>query len=136
MSMDPALAAILGQLGTLYRSRPYTKVVPFNVTFPGVDPVESAEIWKPSNAYFELAIVVIRASFAGVDLMFAEENNGNPILPVMPPTAEYQVIDINPGYRSLKYSNARLVLIDETTSGVQVKGSVFGYEVDPRGYYR
>ena len=28
------------------------------------------------------------------------------------------------------------VLIDETTSGAQVKGAVFGYEIDPKGYYR
>ena len=134
--MDPVLETLLAQLATLYRARPFTKSIPFNVTFPGVGAVETAELWVPKNAYFELAAVVIRADAAGVDLTLVDTSPGASVLFVMPPTAEYQTINLNPGYRSLLYNGARLLAVDENASGVTIKGNLFGWEVTPDGYYR
>ncbi len=127
-----AAAAIGDQLRTLYRARPFTKAVPFNQIL-GADPVS---LWKPINAYFEIAIVTIRSSIANVDLILLDTSTGQPFLFMMPPTSEYQHIDMSPGYRSLMYSGAELLIWDPANTGAQVKGVVYGWEVTPDGYYR
>lgn len=127
-----AAGAIGDQLRTLYRARPFTKAVPFNQIL-GPNPVS---LWKPVNAYFEVAIVTIRSNLPLVDLVLLDTSTGQPFLFVMPPVDRYQHIDLSPGYRSLMYSGAELFIWDPANTGAQVKGVVYGWEVTPDGYYR
>jgi hypothetical protein len=128
--------ALIDQLRTIYRSRPFTKAIPFSKAFPGLSADEIVDIWIPQNSYFEVALITIRASIAGVDLALCDTTKDNPFLFVMPPTTIYQEIDLLPGYRSLSYNGARLVANDPTVSGTTIKGVVYGWEVTPGGYYR
>lgn len=129
---DAAARAVQNQLRTLYRARPFTKAVPFN-NILGADPIP---LWLPQNAYFEVAKIFVRASIAAVDLVFADTQAQQPIAFIMPPTGSYQGYDIDPGYRSLLYNNAQLLVWDPSNSGVQIKGVIYGWEVTPDGYYR
>lgn len=128
---------MMRSMATLFRSRPFTKSVPFQLTLPAAGATDQiSPIWVPRNSYYELAILVIRADTAGLDLAVCDGNAANPFLFVMPPTTEYQVVDINPGYRSLSYSNAIMGLNDPTLSGAVVKGVALGWEINPDGDYR
>lgn len=129
---DQAARKVMDELRTLYRARPFTKVIPFNQLL-GADPVL---LWSPTNAYFEVAKVIVRADMAGIDLAFLDNNVAQPILFAMPPTTEYQEFDLDPGYRSLSYNNTGLYVLDPSGAGVTVKGTIYGWEVNPGGYYR
>jgi hypothetical protein len=129
-------SALVAQLRTLYRSRPFTKAVPFQKTFPGLSGDEIVELWVPQNSYFEVGVITIRADLAGVDLLLCDTVAANPFLFAMPPTGIYQTIDLAPGYRSLSYNGARLVANDPAANGVTIKGVVYGWEVTSDGYYR
>lgn len=128
---------LMVSMATLFRGRPFTKSVPFQVVLPAAGAADQfTPIWVPQNSFFELAILIIRSDVAGVDLAVCDSNAANPFLFVMPPTTIYQRIDINPGYRSLSYSNASMGLNDPTLSGATMKGVALGWEVDNNGYYR
>jgi hypothetical protein len=127
---------VADQLRLLYRSRPFTKSVPFNVLLP-TDPTIVAPLWLPENAYFEVSIIVARSDTAGVDINFCDTTQHNPFLFAMLPTTTYQVIDISPGYRSLQYMSAKLGVTNPAgTAAVNIKGIILGWEVNPDGYYR
>lgn len=127
---------IVKQLQTAYRARPFTKAVPFNKTFVG-GADEVVNLWVPVNAYFEAAIILIRASIAGVDLALCDSTKENPFMFVMAPTTIYQTVDIQPGYRSLSYNGARLVANDPAANaGLTIKGVIYGWEITQEGYYR
>ena len=88
-------AALIAQLRTLYRGRPYTKAVPFQKLLPSTNADEVTALWTPQNAHFEAALLVIRADTAGVDLNFCDTTAQAPFLFAMAPTTTYQVIDIH-----------------------------------------
>jgi hypothetical protein len=129
---DAASQALLQQLRTLYRARPFTKAVPFSVTIADA----LTELWSPTNAYFELSAMIVRSDTAGLDLALVDTTEAQPFLFFMPPTTIYQTFDISPGYRSLLYSQARVQLWDPTVSGAVVKGVLYGWEVTQEGWYR
>lgn len=129
---DAAAKAVQNQLRTLYRARPFTKAVPFN-NILGADPIP---LWQPQNSYFEVSKIFLRGDIAGVDLVFADTQQQQPIAFMFTQTGVYVPYDIDPGYRSLLYNNAQLIVWDPSNSGVQIKGVIYGWEVTPEGYYR
>jgi hypothetical protein len=129
-------AALIAQLRTLYRSRPFTKAIPFQVTLPVTSADTVADLWVPNAAYFEAAILVARCNVAGIDINFCDTNAQNPFLFVMLSTTTYQVIDIQPGYRSLQSNGAKLVVTNLLLILGVIKGVWMGWEVTQEGYYR
>lgn len=131
---DAASQAIIEQMRTLYRARPFTKSIPFNQTLNGADPVA---IWSPNNGHFEVAHIYIRCDTVGIDLSICDSTTAQPFAFSMPPTTEYEHIDTSPGYRSLLAQNAQLLIFDPAATGTPViKGFILGWEVTKEGYYR
>lgn len=132
---DLASKTLLDQLNTLYRARPFTKAVPFNsiLTTDGLPTL----LWAPVNAYFEVAKVFIWCDTALTDLALLDSNVGQPFLFMMPPQDDYREYPLDPGYRSLLFNNAQLLIWDQgANTGAQVKGVILGWEVTKEGYYR
>jgi len=126
--------AILAQLRTMYRARPFTKAIPFQKALPTDDSV--TPLWVPNGAYFEAALLIARCDVAGIDLNFVDTNGSNPFLFAMLPTTSYQAFDLTPGYRSQQYSNALLGVTNPAHTAGNIKGVWYGWEVNPDGYYR
>lgn len=134
--LDDYNAALMRELRTLYRARPFTKAIPFSLALPVANTEEVRDLWVPQNAYFEIGLVTIRCSVAGVDLSLCDTNWQNPFLFVMAPTTEYQTISLIPGYRSLLSSGAKVVVNNPALTVATIKGVLFGWEVTQDGYYR
>lgn len=132
-AQDQQLKTLIEQMRTLYRARPFTKSVPFQIQLTADEVVE---IWSPKNSFFEVGKIIIRATVAGADLSFLDTSIGSPFAFAMPPTTIYQEIDLSPGYRSLSASQARLLVQDANSTGALIKGAVLGWEVNPNGDYR
>lgn len=128
-------AALMHELRTLYRGRPFTKAVPFQVNL-NTNPEIGVDLWVPKNSYFQCALVSIRATVAGQDLALCDTTPQQPFLFVMPPTTAYALFTLDPGYRSVAYSGAKVIIHDPLASGNPVKGVLFGWEVNPDGNYR
>lgn len=119
---------------TLYRGRPYTKSVPFQVT---LNTTGLVPLWPVKNAYFEFNRLYIMSTVAAIDINIVDTDPAQVIVPVVPSTALYTLVDLGSvGYRSTLAQNATLGLVDPTASGAVVKGAVFGWEVTPEGTYR
>jgi len=120
-------------LRQLFRGKPFTKAIPFNRNLPSATGI--IDLWVPSGAFFEIAIVTIRCTVAGVDLTLADTTADNPFLFVMPDTTKYDQYPLYPGYRSLN-TTSKVVLANPAGTVAQVKGVLFGYEVTKEGHYR
>lgn len=123
---------MIDELRTLYRARPFTKAVPFSQTL-GADPVP---LWSPVNSYFEVGHIAIIGDTPAIDLSFCDSTVGQPFYFIMPSTTQYLSYDLSPGYRSQLASQARLLVFDESNSGIEIKGVILGWEVTNQGYYR
>ena len=120
----------------LFQGRPYTKVVPFAVTFTGVAG-EFTEIWLPTNAYFEIAHIRIKVDTTAAELTFSDTDPSAVVNLVIAQTTGYEEVTFGIStYRSNISSNPKLLLMDFTGVANVAKGVVFGWEVTRDGYYR
>lgn len=122
------------QLVGLYRARPYTKAIPFNVT---VNSAGMFPLWTPQNSFFELNRMYIKSTIANIDFAIVDTNITDICAMVIPSTALYTLVDLGPaGYRSILSSNSVLGIVDPTNAGATVKGVIYGWEVTKEGNYR
>jgi hypothetical protein len=129
---DAVVARLIRQL---YRARPFTKAIPFNKTLPVATVDTFIELWNPTNAYFEVVILAIKASVAA-DLNICDTNPQNPFIFIQPSTTEYTLYSIPPGYRSQSPINAKVILTNPGLVAGTIKGVLYGYEVTQEGNYR
>lgn len=122
------------KMAPLYRGRPYTKSIPFNVL---VNSTAVFPLWTPRNAYFEFNRMYILSDTAAIDLLIVDTNVDSVFGMVVPSTSEYTLVDFGSvGYRSLLASNSALGIVDPLGSAATFKGFLLGWEVTPEGNYR
>jgi hypothetical protein len=115
----------------------YTRVIPFELTFSGVQG-EGHVVWNvDSGAAFELAALTARCDVA-MDLNVCDTHSALPIgfLQLLP--GAYLPLDLGGGrVRSASYTGSRLVLVDPVGGAVvHVKGCAYGYELTREGRYK
>ena len=123
-------------LAHLFQGRPYTKVVPFAVTFSGVVG-EFTPIWLPQNAYFEVAFIRVKSSTVAAEVTFSDTDPSAALaFAIAVPTGYENVFLGLATYRSLQSSNPKLLLVDFQGVANTIKGTVYGWEVTREGFYR
>lgn len=125
---------LLRGMGDLYKARPYTKSVPFQVLVNTANPFP---LWTPDNHYFEFNRMYILSDIAAIDFALVDTVATAVFGMVVPNTAAYTLVDFGPaGYRSLLSSNSQLSIVDPLATGATVKGFILGWEVSRSGDYR
>ena len=113
----------------------YSRVVPFELTFSGVQG-ESFTIWTVESGAFELAALSIRGTVA-MDLNICDTSQAIPVAFVAIELGRYVSPWLGTGrVRSGSYTGSRLILLDPVGVAGRVKGIVYGYELTREGYYR
>jgi hypothetical protein len=127
----------MAQLFQLYRGRPYTKVVPFSLTFAGAVANEAATLYAPQSAFFEFAGGVINSS-ATAEFALCDATRQNPFTLVIAGSGAYTPIQIGAlaTYRSVGPTGAKLLLVAQGLVACTVKGVVWIWDVTTEGYYR
>jgi hypothetical protein len=128
------VSTLLRGMSGLYRARPYTKSIPFNVAVTTADPFP---LWTPENHYFEFNRMYILSDTAAIDMLLVDTTITSVFGMVVPDTAFYTLVDFgSSGYRSLLASNSALSIVDPLATGATVKGFILGWEVTRDGDYR
>lgn len=120
-----------------FQGRPYTRPVPFSVTFSGTAG-ESHAVWLPKNAFFELVTCIAKSNNA-VELILADTADGNVIGFIGLDGINFSVFPgagSLAGIRSNNPTFAQLLLVDPVGVACIVHGVCLGWEVTREGMYR
>ena len=116
----------------------YSRAIPFLLTFTGSQG-DTHPIWVVENGVFEFSRLMIRGTVI-TDLNICDSTPANPFAFVQLNTVGFQPVDMGLGtYRSIVVSGlSRVLLVDPigTAAPFMVKGMVYGWERDYKGFYR
>jgi hypothetical protein len=125
--------ALMQALSRLYRSRPFTKSIPFAKTL--VDASDQFVLWTPIAATFELAYLIVKSANA-YDGQLCDTTPDNAFLLFDCDNTGFKTYDILPGYRSNQTNSSKLLLTNPNGITGVIKGTLLGWEVTRDGYYR
>lgn len=118
-----------------FRGRPYTRALPFAHVFTGVAG-ELAHLWQPKNAFFELALILMKGTVAA-EYTVCDTNSANIIGFCQVDGVNFSRLDLGlAGIRSNRLANAELLILDGVGLAATIHGVIYGWEVTPEGNYR